>query len=128
MEFFGHKLRQIVDTADVLVAMAFHCPGCDNLHTVYVKAPSFAPARDTWSFNWDAERPTFSPSYLLNSHRWEPPVTPANVERWREAPWKQEKKLYICHSFITDGRIQFLDDCTHHLRGQTVDLPDLEKP
>ena len=26
----------------------------------------------------------------------------------------------------TDGRIQFLGDCTHHLAGQTVDLPDFE--
>lgn len=26
----------------------------------------------------------------------------------------------------TDGRIQFLNDCTHALAGQTVDLPDWE--
>lgn len=31
---------------------------------------------------------------------------------------------YTCHSFVTDGRIQFLGDCTHSLAGQTVDLPD----
>jgi hypothetical protein len=29
----------------------------------------------------------------------------------------------VCHSFVVDGRIQFLGDCTHHLAGQTVDLP-----
>ena len=29
-----------------------------------------------------------------------------------------------CHTFVTDGRIQFLGDCTHALAGQTVDLPD----
>jgi hypothetical protein len=28
-----------------------------------------------------------------------------------------------CHSFVTDGRIQFLGDCTHHPVGQTVPLP-----
>lgn len=28
----------------------------------------------------------------------------------------------ICHSFITDGEIQFLNDCTHKLAGHTVDL------
>ena len=32
-----------------------------------------------------------------------------------------------CHSFVTDGRIQYLDDCTHELRGQTIDLPDIKK-
>jgi hypothetical protein len=30
----------------------------------------------------------------------------------------------ICHSFVRDGRIEFLSDCTHRLAGQTVDLPD----
>lgn len=28
-----------------------------------------------------------------------------------------------CHSFVTDGRIQFLTDSWHSLKGQTVDLP-----
>jgi hypothetical protein len=31
----------------------------------------------------------------------------------------------VCHSFVTDGRIQFLGDCTHALANQTVELPDL---
>ena len=30
-----------------------------------------------------------------------------------------------CHSFVTDGRIQFLSDSTHVLAGQTVDLPPI---
>ena len=32
----------------------------------------------------------------------------------------------VCHSFVTNGRIQYLGDCTHKLAGQTVDLPDWE--
>ena len=32
----------------------------------------------------------------------------------------------ICHSFITDGKIQFLSDCTHDLAGKTVELPDID--
>jgi len=27
-----------------------------------------------------------------------------------------------CHSFITEGRISFMEDCTHKLAGQTVDM------
>jgi hypothetical protein len=38
----------------------------------------------------------------------------------------QKKVPKICHSFITDGRIQFLGDCTHRLAGQTVPIPDWE--
>lgn len=29
-----------------------------------------------------------------------------------------------CHSFVVDGRMQFLGDCTHALAGQMVDIPD----
>lgn len=39
-------------------------------------------------------------------------------------PWEQTKVEKVCHSFVTDGRIQFLADCTHDLAGLTVDLPD----
>jgi hypothetical protein len=27
-----------------------------------------------------------------------------------------------CHSFITEGRITFMQDCTHRLAGQTIDM------
>jgi len=56
----------------------------------------------SWTFNGNDEAPTFSPSLLLNGQN--PPR--------------------ICHSYVTDGRIQFLGDSTHALAGQTVDLPD----
>lgn len=29
-----------------------------------------------------------------------------------------------CHLFITNGNIEFCNDCTHHLSGKTVPLPD----
>ncbi len=31
-----------------------------------------------------------------------------------------------CHSFVTDGKIAFGEDCSHALKGKTVDLPDWE--
>lgn len=55
-----------------------------------------------WTWNGSLEAPTFRPSLLVNQH----------VPEWR------------CHSFVTDGRIQFLDDCFHELKGQTVEIPD----
>ncbi len=38
--------------------------------------------------------------------------------------WGDGAPPAICHSFVTDGRIQFLSDCTHPLAGQTVDIPE----
>ncbi len=57
-----------------------------------------------WTWNGSMDKPTFTPSLLCN------PDTPANR----------------CHSFVTDGKIQFLSDCFHSLAGQTVDIPDWE--
>lgn len=79
--------------------IAVHCPGCGRAHVI-----------DTprWVFNGDYERPTFQPS--------------VNVSLDAE----DGIPAYRCHSFITDGRIQFLGDCTHALAGQTVELPEWE--
>ncbi len=52
-----------------------------------------------WSYNGDAARPTISPSVL---------VTTVGAR---------------CHSFVRDGAIEFLSDCTHALAGRTVPLP-----
>ena len=38
---------------------------------------------------------------------------------------REEHTTKRCHSFIKDGQIQFLGDCTHSLAGQTVALPNL---
>lgn len=57
------------------------------------------PIDDRWKFNGDLKKPTFTPSLLVHAQ-------------------------YICHSFIKDGKIQFLNDCTHELAGQTVDLEE----
>lgn len=54
-------------------------------------------------FNGNLHSPTFSPSCLQN---WDP--------------------ASVCHSYITDGKIQFLSDCSHSLAGQTVELPEID--
>jgi len=81
------------------------------------------------------QRPTFSPSVLVTSGHYTPQweqLKPEDKHCWctynaearakgePESPYRCER----CHSFVTDGRIQFLADCTHALANQTVDLPD----
>lgn len=79
--------------------VAWHCPGCEGGHGVPVSGPR------AWGFNGDFDSPTLTPSILIN-------VGGANPG------------CPICHTFIRDGKIQFLNDCTHKLAGQTVDVPD----
>jgi len=78
----------------------FWCSGCNMPHSLNVGA---GPG-PRWGYNGNAEAPTFTPS-VLSSYR-------------------QGDKEVVCHSFVTDGRIQYLGDCTHQLANQTIDLPD----
>ena len=79
----------------------FQCPGCGQHHAFWTRSLR----GPVWDFNGDTERPTVRPSILVQG-----------------SPWENRR----CHSFITDGKIQFLDDCTHDLRGKTVDMADFE--
>ena len=93
----------------------FICPGCNEAHTVRTKPDSQRPR---WSWNGSLSMPTLTPSVLLTDYK----PSPDDNDRLNQ---DGTRKLiqYICHSFVTDGRIQFLSDCTHALAGQTVDLP-----
>lgn len=89
--------------------LLFFCPGCRTVHGIkYGNGPG-----PRWSYNGNPEAPTFSPSVLVQTGR---AVDPSFEAQPGDPP-------EICHSFVTDGRIQFLSDSTHALAGQTVDIP-----
>ena len=79
-----------------------------------------------WGWNGDVEKPTFTPSVLAQWDQWEPsPTTDDLSEKIKRGEIKQVQVHKVCHTFITDGRVQFLNDCTHQYAGQILELPDL---
>lgn len=103
--------------------LGYWCQGCEETHHVVVEAqPHPGPV---WGYNGNPDAPTFSPSVLVQHDLWTPPVTAQNLEQWRAAPWEQHQVHHVCHTFIRDGMVQFLGDCTHPLAGQTLPLPEL---
>lgn len=95
--------------------VAFMCPGCRESHQISVEgSPS-------WGFNGDYDRPTFTPSVLVRGHQLERDEGGQWTGEWVRGPDGKPLPL-VCHSFVTDGHIRFLDDCTHALRGQVVRL------
>lgn len=92
----------------------FWCPGCQKMHGII-------HGNRRWSWNGDAARPTFQPSILVTGVE---EVTDAEHERIMTGE-RIEPRPLRCHSFVTDGRIQFLDDCSHGMKGQTVELPEM---
>ncbi len=93
-------------------SLAFRCPGCaaanegSEYHQVHVEGCSRGPF---WGWNGSMERPTFTPSILV------------------QCTYGEDNHKVVCHSFVTDGQIRFLDDCTHPLAGQTVPLPPIQE-
>lgn len=86
----------------------FFCPGCKCEHGVWTSKPASNGAR--WNWNGDMVKPTFAPSLLITSS-------------WQTEAGQQRR---VCHSFVSDGQIQFLADSTHALAGQTVPLPPVD--
>lgn len=79
----------------------FHCPGCGFFHACNIDKNRKIPC---WDFNGDPEKPTLKPSVL---------VTRPNTDN-------------RCHLFMTDGKIQYLNDCSHELKRQTIEMEDRE--
>lgn len=85
-----------------------------NDHRVYIFCPACKEANPNSDglhclnvsrihrFNGNYESPTFEPSLMA--------ATP---------------KMIICHSYVREGMIQYLSDCTHGMAGQTVPLLDI---
>lgn len=100
VQLYMPKVSIITNEDKTVTQVWFYCPGCKCHHAFTVKHPTFSP----WTWNEDLEKPTFSPSLLCN-------------EDYPESR---------CHSFVKEGRIQFLGDCFHELKNQTVELDEID--
>lgn len=91
--------------------VTYWCIGCESGHTIQYGSD------ETWQWDGDPWKPTFSPSILA----WPHPRSfePADPDRRPARPQPR------CHSFVKSGRIEYLTDSEHQLAGQTVDMVPL---
>lgn len=106
---FRPKITDKISDATVLLPIenstgryVFFCPGCKANHIINTN-PENNPYVHV--LTGTLSRPTIRASVLSKGD-------------------KQVGKPH-CHSFVTDGKIRFLNDCTHELAGKTVNLPPL---
>ncbi len=134
----GIKLKRFtvgLDDPEDHVGYNFFCPGCLESHSVKTKTPTGSP-QHVWGFNDDTEHPTFTPSVLVT---WEEPLNIGDPQalrrdiedthRRKEAGEEHAKIPQVakrCHSFVKNGHIEYLSDCTHSLAGQTIEMIDWE--
>jgi hypothetical protein len=100
------KIRRMSDGQ-----LTFYCPGCKCGHGVTIEGP-----HPVWKWNGSFDTPTLTPSILVTY-----PANPKAIEEFKE--WRTKR---VCHSFVTNGKIQFLNDSFHELKGQTIDIPDYD--
>lgn len=81
--------------------LKLNLPGPISTRLLPVQLKGDRAGTGNWTWNGDVERPTLRPS-ILNDFRPHDPL--------------------VCHTWITDGQVIFLPDCSHALAGQTLDL------
>lgn len=105
-------IRRIKDGDDHYHAIMIWCPGCDEreparkrggLNMLPVSGDS--TKRPTWTWNGNLEVVTLSPSILTR--------------------YPMGDKTLVCHSYLTDGVWNFLNDCTHDLAGKQIPMMPL---
>lgn len=105
-------------------SLLWFCPGCNHAHRIQVGQG----AGPRWTWNGDADRPTFSPSVLVTGIREDmdeatqaayDALGPSELHGALSDP----RFRSVCHSFVVDGQMQMLGDCTHALAGKTVPIP-----
>lgn len=119
------KLRSWTTKDKTMSGLIYWCQGCKTHHKVVTSTIGSS----AWKWNNNVDLPTFSPSVLVTgtilTNKGE-----RDYEKWlangaRQPAPKFESKDTRCHTFIKEGQVQFLNDCTHSLAGQTLPLPDL---
>lgn len=83
--------------------LAYLCPGCRMSHEL-----NLGPDKPNWQWDGNAEAPTLHPSVNINMA--------ATVT----------SKSFVCHSWVRNGMIEFLNDSTHALAGKTVPLVEFD--
>lgn len=87
--------------------LQFLCPACDETHEVVVSQEGVTTP---WVWNGSLLQPTITPSIRVTRREWLS---------------EESYNTHVCHSFVTEGLIHYLDDCTHPKRGKILGLPTI---
>jgi hypothetical protein len=94
----------------------FKCPA-GHWHYINTKVPNHLNAQ--WNFNYNVDKPTFTPSINERTGYFVDPNTKGD-EDWLK------NNSYHCHFIITNGKIQFCGDCSHDLKNKTIEMLEID--
>lgn len=99
-------------SADEATHVTLIIPGPSGRITLPVIQHGTRAGTGCWTWNGSTEAPTLRPSVLTTGRNF------LGGEPTDKANWPE----FRCHTWINDGKAQFLDDCSHEHRGKTLDL------
>lgn len=94
----GYELCSTAEATHVTIKI----PGPSGTLTLPVIQHGTREGTGCWTWNGSTEAPTLRPSVLTVGHD------------------------FRCHSWINNGKVQFLSDCSHEFIDKTMDLLDVE--
>ncbi len=102
----GRKVNEVKGNGE-LYGYSVGCPACSEagFGPVHIFALKMGNGSPGWTFDGNFESPTFSPSMLAKCN-------------------DKDGVVHVCHSFVRNGKIEYLSDCTHPMAGQTIELPE----
>ena len=92
---------------DEATHVMLHLPGPLPNRLIPVQTRGKRHGTPNWTWNGDTELPTLRPSILTKG--------------------ADASGDHVCHSWVNEGKVKFLNDCTHELAGQTLDLLEVEE-
>jgi Family of unknown function (DUF6527) len=106
-----------------------HLPGPCGILYVPVIIKGQREGTGKWTWNGSIDKPTLKPSVLTQSGHFAPQFEKDDscwCKYYKEHPEETPVyHCYRCHTWINDGKVQFLNDSTHEFKGQTLDLIDV---
>lgn len=102
----GYKYCSVEEATHVQI----HMPGPLPYRIIPVIRRGTREGTNCWSWNGDVDKPTLKPSILSKGSSM---VDGVVVD-------------HVCHTWVNDGKVQFLSDCTHEFANQTIDLIDVD--
>ncbi len=92
-----------------------HMPGPLENRIIPVMIGGTRAGTPNWTWNGSVDSPTLKPSILTRGST-----------GFTDLDGGRTVTDHVCHSFVNDGKVQFLSDCTHEFAGQTLDLLEVD--
>lgn len=105
-------LKLVQSYKDDAKVMHFMCPACRKHHHVHISGPG------GWEWNLNKELPTLTPSIRVAMTIYDKDENDNIIQ--------STIRQVECHSWITNGKIKFFNDCYHDMAGtKWHELPDI---